>query len=103
MKTILLRAESLELLGRPVVGRGGFQSLMRRLQAGLRGRVLTLSTKDLDALIRHCSGRTLGGFQLRARALIVDYVLNDLFAPKAFKLEAIRATQGSGRRVRGAR
>lgn len=75
--TILLRTESLTVLARPVVGRGGFQSLIRRLQQGRRGRVLTVSERDLKALIAACRGQRPGGFQLRCRAIIVDWVTNE--------------------------
>lgn len=65
----LTRREA-ELVRRPVVGRGGYQSLLRRIQRGLRGRALSISSQDLDALVRAVSGKKRGGFQQRAEAIV---------------------------------
>ncbi len=73
-----LRPDSLALLERPVHGRGGWQSLLRRLQAGLHGHLLIISDKDFDQLVRACSGPHVGGFQLRCRAIVRDVVAQRL-------------------------
>lgn len=68
--SISLTAREAALVRRPVVGRGGYQSLLRRIQRGLRGRQLAISSKDLDALVRAVSGKKRGGFQQRAEAIV---------------------------------
>lgn len=68
------------MLQRPIKGRGGFQSLMRRIQLGLRGRQLVVEQADINALIRATKGRAIGGFQRRARDIIVDAVIDRLRA-----------------------
>lgn len=73
---VLMSHKSLALLARPVVGHGGFQSLLRRLQRGRQGRVLHVSQKDLDALVRACSGPSAGGFQQRFRQIVVDVTVD---------------------------
>lgn len=81
VRQIALLPATATIVRRPVVGRGGFQTLFRRIQAGLSGTVLTVSQADIDALVRMASGpagRRLGGFQHRAKALCVDVVLWDL-------------------------
>ena len=41
--TFTLPPEAIEALGRPVVGQGGFQSLLRQIQALLVGNELSLT------------------------------------------------------------
>lgn len=65
----LTRREA-ELVRRPVVGRGGYQSLLRRLQLGLHGHSLSISNQDLDALTRAVASKRRGGFQQRAEAVV---------------------------------
>lgn len=67
---ILLTRREAELVRRPVVGKGGYQSLLRRIQRGLHGRSLAIASKDLDALVRAVSGPKRGGFQMRAEAIV---------------------------------
>lgn len=88
-RVVLLRYLSVALLRRPVVGRGGFQSLLRRLQAGLRGRALTVTDADLDRLVRYCAG-PVGGFQRRLRAVIVDYLAGRVFVARPLKVAGPR-------------
>jgi hypothetical protein len=78
VKAFPLRPTTAQMLRRPIHGRGGFQSLMRRVQLGLRGRQLRVAEDDFNALIRATSGPTVGGFQLRARDIVVDGVLEQL-------------------------
>lgn len=65
----LTRREA-ELVRRPVVGRGGYQSLLRRVQRGLHGCSLSISNHDLDALVRAVAAKKQGGFQQRAEAIV---------------------------------
>lgn len=73
------------MLRRPIKGRGGFQSLMRRIQLGLRGRQLVIEQADLDALLRATRGPACGGFQRRARDIVVEAVMDRLRA-EGFKM-----------------
>lgn len=75
----ILHPQTAELLARPIVGRGGFQSLLRRIQRGLDGVYLEVDTEDLNALVRAASRggiNRMGGFQQRVLALITDAVIN---------------------------
>lgn len=67
---ILLSRADRDLVRRPVAGRGGYQSLLRRIQRGLRGRELHVAEADLDALVRAVSAPRQGGFQQRAAAIV---------------------------------
>lgn len=95
VRRILLQPESVRLLVKRVVGRGGFQSLLRRLQAGLHGSVLTATVPDLERLVRHCGGARVGGFQRRARAIVVDDQLNELISEGMLPVRML-FTQGRG-------
>lgn len=71
----VLKPSTVAMWRRPIVGEGGWQTLFRRIQAGLDGSVLTAATADLDELVRMVSGgkgKHLGGYQYRAKALVVD-------------------------------
>lgn len=75
----VLHPQTAELLARPVNGRGGFQSLLRRIQRGLNDVYLEIDKADFDALVRAASKggiRRMGGFQQRVLALITDGVIN---------------------------
>lgn len=77
--TFVLHPQTAELLGRPVNGRGGFQSLLRRIQRGLNGLYLEVDVADINTLVRSASRggiHRMGGFQQRVLALITDAVLN---------------------------
>jgi hypothetical protein len=78
VRILVLGRESQAVLERPVNGHGGWQSLLRRLQAGRRGAVLTVATRDLEMLMRYTQGRRVGGFQRRCRAILIDGVLTDI-------------------------
>lgn len=82
---VLLRPETADMLRRPIRGDGGFQSLMRRIQLGLRGRMLLVEDADVDALLRATRGKHIGGFQRRARDIVVDAVVDQLRV-KGFKM-----------------
>lgn len=78
MRVVRLHSDTAAMLRRPINGRGGFQSLMRRIQLGLRGRQLRVGQADLDALVRALKQPHVGGFQRRARAILVDVIMQDL-------------------------
>lgn len=67
---IPLTRREVAVLRRPVVGHGGYQSLLRRVQRGLRGHALSISSSDLDALVRAVAVDKRGGFQRRAEAVV---------------------------------
>ena len=71
---IVLSPRTARLLARDVRGRGGFQTLLRRVQRGLDGLSLDVAADDLAALkcVASGGGGRLGGFQQRIRALLVD-------------------------------
>lgn len=73
-----LRPQTVAMLQRPIRGRGGFQSLMRRVQLGLRGRWLTVTREDIDGLVRAVKGPSVGGFQRRARDIVADTLCEQL-------------------------
>jgi hypothetical protein len=58
------------ILRKPIRGRGGFQSLLRKLQHQLDGRHLEVSRADLSRLRRYASGYGGGGFQGRAKGVV---------------------------------
>jgi hypothetical protein len=61
----------MEALHRPVVGSGGFQSLLRRLQGNLLGRTLLIDLDDVERVLRYASQYGEGGFQGRLRTALV--------------------------------
>lgn len=52
---------------RPVKGKGGFQSLLRRIQKNVHGNVLDASDADVEKLIRYSFEYGQGGFQEQAK------------------------------------
>lgn len=71
---IVLDSEAVQALTRPVVGSGGFQSLLRRLQQGLGpDGTLTLGPEDVSTISRYVHDYGQGGFQGR-----LDLVLREL-------------------------
>ena len=67
-----LSAVSVARLMRPVRGRGGFQSLLRRLQPRVHGSVLAIEPADLEKLLRYTHAYGGGGFQDRTRSPAQD-------------------------------
>ena len=67
---IQLSKEDCERLLRPVIGSGGFQSLLRRLQNGLdkKSGVLDISESDMEKCVRYTANYGPGGFQERLRS-----------------------------------
>jgi hypothetical protein len=60
---ITLSDADLAKLQRPIKGRGGFQSLLRRLQKQIKGHMLTASPDDVEKLVRYSFEYGRGGFQ----------------------------------------
>lgn len=52
-------------LAKPVVGKGGYQTLMRRLQKQTVDGVLTVSVRDMEMILRYILSYGGGGFQNR--------------------------------------
>jgi hypothetical protein len=81
---IPLSDDGLAAVLKPVNGRGGFQDVMRRVQARLIKTSLELDEDDYDALLKACSqNKGGGGFQARARAILTDIVTEELRAAAA--------------------
>lgn len=59
-------------LRRPVSGQGGFQRLLRKLQARLSGSVVTVDAADVEKLRRYSHAYGRGGFQTRTRPSAAD-------------------------------
>jgi hypothetical protein len=78
LRTVPLHPDTAAMLRRPIKGRGGFQALMRRIQSGLRDHTLLITVDDYDALVRAVRGPHAGGFQRRARAILVDVIMQEL-------------------------
>lgn len=68
MPSLTLSPSAIAKIQRPVRGRGGFQTLLRRLQKQIQGDTLTLSDDDLEKLIRYSYQYGEGGFEDRTRA-----------------------------------
>lgn len=66
---VQLSREDLELLSRPVAGRGGWQSLLRKLQKQINGNVLTLTEDDSRKILRYILSYGSGGWQDRLAAI----------------------------------
>jgi hypothetical protein len=67
---ITLTPKALARLTRPVSGKGGFQSLLRKLQRQIEGVVLTVYPEDVERLIRYSFEYGRGGFQERTKSPI---------------------------------
>jgi hypothetical protein len=68
--TIQLSAEAAGALLRPVVGDGGFQSLLRQLQASLDDDKLTLTSDLIAKMVRYVRDYGQVGFQGRPDAVL---------------------------------
>ena len=68
-----LGADAHEALMRPVVGSGGFQSLLRALQDRVTSdRVLVLTPELVDEVARYVQSYGQGGFQGRLDAVLTE-------------------------------
>ncbi|MQA92941.1 MAG: hypothetical protein GEU90_22455 [Gemmatimonas sp.] len=66
-----LGAQALSGLHRPVVGEGGFQFFLRKLQKQVvDGNTLILTGEDIERLARHVHDYGQGGFQGRLDAVL---------------------------------
>jgi hypothetical protein len=65
MTKVVLSNEEKGLLLKPVVGQGGWQSLLRRLQRQLDGSVLSLTPADVQRIGRYRERYGSGGWQGR--------------------------------------
>jgi hypothetical protein len=74
---IELERDEVEYLRRPVVGSGGFQSLLRHLNAQLVADRLVLTEGDAERLVRYARAYGQGGFQHRL-GRVVDQVAGKL-------------------------
>lgn len=66
---VQLTDEDFELLMRPVAGRGGWQSLLRKLQKQIKGNTLTLTEDDSRRILRYILSYGSGGWQDRLAAI----------------------------------
>ena len=60
---IQLTDRQLAKISKPVKGRGGFQSLLRKIQKQIQGDVLEASEADVERLIHYSFDYGQGGFQ----------------------------------------
>lgn len=70
MKEVYVDCVTLAQLRRPIRGRGGFQSLLRRLQADLQGNTLSVSPATAARIERYATRYGAGGFQSRLHGLV---------------------------------
>lgn len=78
----VLKPATIAMWRKPINGEGGWQRLSRKLQAGIDGNILTARTSDINALLRMLAashGKELGGWQRRAKQLIVDVSTWEVF------------------------
>ena len=66
---IQLTESDLEQLMRPVRGRGGWQSLIRRLQRKIEGDLIELTTDDQRRILHYLLSYGTGGWQDRIAGL----------------------------------
>jgi hypothetical protein len=70
---IELSSAAMEALMRPVVGSGGFQSLLRALQSNVSASgVLALSPSQVERIARYVQSYGQGGFQGRLDAVLAQ-------------------------------
>ena len=64
---IQLSDRELAKITRAIKGRGGFQTLLRRIQKQIQGNILEASDADVERLIRYSFEYGRGGFQEQAK------------------------------------
>lgn len=69
---VQLSQETVARLMRPVRGRGGFQSLLRKLQPRISGQILEIDATDYERLNRYSRSYGRGGFQGRTSSAASD-------------------------------
>lgn len=67
-----LNRRTVALLRRPIRGRGGFQTLLRRIQHRLVGETVDLEEGELEMLNRYSHSYGRGGFQNRTTSALAD-------------------------------
>jgi hypothetical protein len=77
---IQLRQDTVSRLSRPIRGRGGLQTLLRRQQGRISSRILALDDVDLEKLGRYSRAYGRGGFQDRTAKAAYDAQLAFDFA-----------------------
>lgn len=65
-----LTTDQIGFLELPVRGKGGHQSLLRRLQSNLSGKRSRLTRTDCERVVRYSKEYGQGGFQTRLRAIV---------------------------------
>jgi hypothetical protein len=67
-----LSVAALQALGKPVVGQGGFQSLLRQLQAQISDAALILTPALITKIVRYVKKYGQGGFQGRLDTVLAE-------------------------------
>lgn len=67
--SVQLTDDEQALLAKPVHGQGGFQSLLKRIQACVNGDKLEVDSEMVERLGRYADRYGSGGFQGRIRSL----------------------------------
>jgi len=70
---VTLSPAELSVLTRPVDGSGGFQDLLRGLQAAVRNNTLTLTVSQVHRIVRYVNQYGQGGFQERL-GIVLDAI-----------------------------
>jgi hypothetical protein len=65
---ISLSPSAVRALSKPVVGKGGHQTLLRRLQKQMADGQLTITADDMEKMLRYMLSYGSGGFQQRLAA-----------------------------------
>lgn len=65
---IPLSQQAQRAFAKPVVGKGGHQTLLRRLQAQINDGVLVVSVADMEKMLKYMLSYGRGGFQQRLAA-----------------------------------
>jgi len=68
---IQLNDRELARIQQPVKGRGGFQTLLRRIQKNINGNTLDASVSDIEKLVRYSFEYGQGGFQEQVKTAAV--------------------------------
>ena len=69
MYKVTLTKEDLEVLSKPVVGQGGFEDLLRKLQSSIRDGVLVVDKEIAERIIRYVDEYGCGGWQDRLQRI----------------------------------
>jgi hypothetical protein len=65
---IPLSSRAVNALSKPIVGKGGHQTLLRRLQRQIADGELSVSPDDMEKMLRYMLSYGSGGFQQRIAA-----------------------------------